>query len=289
MRLVKVLNTSVVLALNNQEEEIIVMGKGIGFRKSIGDSIQANKEDKIFTLKNNDISKQIIQLAIETDAEIFTLTKEIIDYAIKTYHFKLRDSIYLALTDHLAFAIQRAKEGLELSGLYSVEVKLYYPEEYEIGLHTLEQIHKFFDIKLPESEISNIAFHFINAKEHMEKEEPNRIQNIVKNILSIIVHTFHITYQENTVTYTRFLTHVQAMVQRVLSNQQLKEDPSMNLGELLSNSLNEELLCAEKISNFLKVKVQKKMTSYEKIYLAIHIHRIIEESVSNSFSKEETV
>ena len=36
MRVVKVLNTSVVLAVEDGNGEVILMGKGIGFRKSIG-------------------------------------------------------------------------------------------------------------------------------------------------------------------------------------------------------------------------------------------------------------
>lgn len=36
MRVIKVLNNSLVLALNDEGQEIILMGKGIGFQKTIG-------------------------------------------------------------------------------------------------------------------------------------------------------------------------------------------------------------------------------------------------------------
>ena len=36
MRVIKVLNNSLVLALNDQGQETILMGKGIGYHKSIG-------------------------------------------------------------------------------------------------------------------------------------------------------------------------------------------------------------------------------------------------------------
>ena len=39
MRVIKVLNNSLVLALNDEGQEIILMGKGIGFQKTIGLSL----------------------------------------------------------------------------------------------------------------------------------------------------------------------------------------------------------------------------------------------------------
>ena len=39
MQVVKVLNNSLVLAVNENGEEVILMGKGIGYKKSIGEKI----------------------------------------------------------------------------------------------------------------------------------------------------------------------------------------------------------------------------------------------------------
>ena len=43
MRVVKVLNTSIVLAKRNDNKEVIAMGKGIGFRSRPGDIINENE------------------------------------------------------------------------------------------------------------------------------------------------------------------------------------------------------------------------------------------------------
>lgn len=112
MRVVKVLNNSLVLALNDSGEETILMGKGIGFHKAIGYEFQKDEVEKVFVLKDRSISRSIIRLAAETDSVYFELAKSIIDYAIEQYGMKLLDHIYLSLTDHLAFAVKRLREEI---------------------------------------------------------------------------------------------------------------------------------------------------------------------------------
>ena len=100
MRVVKVLNNSLVLALDEAGQETILMGKGIGYHKSIGYQFQESEIEKVFVLKDKEVSRSIIRLAAETDAVYFELAKSVIDYAIETFGMKLMDHIYLSLTDH---------------------------------------------------------------------------------------------------------------------------------------------------------------------------------------------
>lgn len=51
MRVIKVLNNSLVLALNDEGQEIILMGKGIGFQKTIGYKLSPKEIDKVFVLR----------------------------------------------------------------------------------------------------------------------------------------------------------------------------------------------------------------------------------------------
>lgn len=95
MRVIKVLNNSLVLALNDEGQEIILMGKGIGFQKTIGYKLSPKEIDKVFVLKDRELSRRIIRLAAETDSIYFEMAKSVIDYAVENYHMKLMDHIYL--------------------------------------------------------------------------------------------------------------------------------------------------------------------------------------------------
>ena len=46
----KVINNNVVSTFDTNNREVILMGKGIGFRKKAGDELDKNKIEKIFTL-----------------------------------------------------------------------------------------------------------------------------------------------------------------------------------------------------------------------------------------------
>jgi len=75
MRVVKVLNNSLVLALDESGRETILMGKGIGYNKSIGYQFEEKEIEKVFVLKDREISKNIIRLAAESDSVFFELAK----------------------------------------------------------------------------------------------------------------------------------------------------------------------------------------------------------------------
>ena len=71
MRVVKVLNNSLVLALDEAGQETILMGKGIGYHKSIGDQFQERENGKVFFLKKKEVSRSIIRPSAGTDAGYF--------------------------------------------------------------------------------------------------------------------------------------------------------------------------------------------------------------------------
>lgn len=279
MQVVKVLNTSVVLAVDKGGGEVILMGKGIGFRRSIGETIEIDGTDKVFVLRDRGVGRDIIRLAAETDAEIFGVAKEIIDYAKNTYHLQLMEHIYLALTDHLSFAVDRVRNGTAFPGFYSLEVKRFYPNEFSIGHYAAALVEQQLGVRLPESELGNIAFHFINAqKEHGYSGETRKMVGIVRDILEIVKYTFGVSYNEETIAYSRFMTHIQALAQRVLKHQQLCGDIQDLLGSSVKEKCRQELLCAEKIADYIRQQYEILLAEQEKLYLAIHIHRVLEEN-----------
>lgn len=54
----RLLNNNVVITVDSNGEEIIVMGKGMGYQKSKGDAIDEEKINKIFRISNKDVSSK---------------------------------------------------------------------------------------------------------------------------------------------------------------------------------------------------------------------------------------
>jgi beta-glucoside operon transcriptional antiterminator len=62
---------------------------------------------------------------------------------------KLHPHIYLALTDHLHFAVQRTQQGLPVVNRLAWEVKTFYPREYAVGLFGLTRLRERVAVDLP--------------------------------------------------------------------------------------------------------------------------------------------
>ena len=278
MRVVKVLNNSLVLALDDAGQEIILMGKGIGYHKSIGYQFQESEIEKVFVLKDKEVSRNIIRLAADTDAVYFELAKAVIDYAIETFGMKLMDHIYLSLTDHLSFAAKRIRDGIVLQNFYTLEMKKFNPHEFQVGEYAVSLMSEQLGMEVPMDEAGNIAFHFINAQyDHPYNSQNLLIASTVKDILDIVKYSFGITYNEDSTPYSRYVTHVQLFVQRLVSHNQLPDEKSSLLYEQISAVCQKAFECVDKIQIYVMDKFRQKLTSQERLYLALHIHRVLEE------------
>lgn len=277
MRVVKVLNNSLVLALDERGRETILMGKGIGFHKASGYEFGPEEVEKVFVLHDRSITRSIIQLAAETDSVFFEIGKNVIDYAIASYHMKVLDHIYLSLTDHLAFAVRRAKKGILVPNFYTQDMQRFNPNEYRVGQYALELVKREMGVELPEDEAGNIAFHFINAQEdHPYNEKNRKIKQLTEDVLDLVKYYYQLIYDEDSIAYSRYLTHIRLFAQRLVSGQQLPEDDSRLLYDQIAQVCTSEFSCVEKVNRFVKEQLGVAVTNQEEMYLALHIHRVLE-------------
>ena len=100
----KVLNSSVVLVSDHENNEFILLGKGIGYGKKVGESIDQSASNQIFVPVENTKSKQFEELMDDIPIDILTITQEIIVEAQKLLECEFNKSLYLILADHLNFA-----------------------------------------------------------------------------------------------------------------------------------------------------------------------------------------
>ena len=278
MRVIKVLNNSLVLALDDSGNETILMGKGIGFRKASGSTFDPAEIEKTFVLKDRSITRGIIRLAAETDEAFFELSRNVIDYAKEHFGMQLMDHIYLSLTDHLAFCVKRYRENVILDNFYTLDMKKFNPHEFEVGKYAVELVNRRYNIDIPAEEAGNIAFHFINAQVNYPFNETNRqIRQLTDSILSLVRHYFHISYDEESVTYSRYVTHVRLFAQRLIAGQQLPEDESRLLFDQVAEVCRDEFECVKHIDLFVQERYGVSLTNQETLYLAVHIYRVVKE------------
>lgn len=280
MKINKIINNNVISVTQNNQERV-VMGKGIGFQKEEGDIVEESKIDKIFDLNNQEISDRFKTLLIEVPIEVVQAVEKIIEVAKIEYHKELSDTIYVALTDHINFAIERQQEGMAIKNGLLWEIKKFYPTEYEVGMRGLEWIEEIAGAKLSEDEAGFIAIHLLNA-EHNNLADYNQVTEMVQNILSLVKYHFRLDFDEESLTYFRFVTHLKFLAQRILSKNPLNTS-EIELYDIVKEKYKDAFKCVKKIEVFLMKKYQYEMTKDEVLYLTIHIQRLISrnESVDN--------
>ncbi|PTI30989.1 transcription antiterminator LicT [Mammaliicoccus vitulinus] len=280
MKINKIINNNVISVIQNNRERV-VMGKGIGFQKQEGDIVEESKIEKIFNLSNEEISERFKTLLIEVPIEVVQAVEKIIEVAKVKYHKDLSDTIYVALTDHINFAIERQQEGMAIKNGLLWEIKKFYPSEYEIGMRALDWIYEIVGVTLPVDEAAFIAIHLLNA-EHNNFADFNQVTEMVQNILSLVKYHFRLDFDEESLTYFRFVTHLKFLAQRIISEHPL-DTSEIELYDIVKEKYKDAFKCVNKIENFLLKKYQYDMTHDEALYLTIHIQRLISrnESVDN--------
>ncbi|MFW5389211.1 PRD domain-containing protein, partial [Yersinia sp. 2542 StPb PI] len=171
MDVIKVLNNSLVLSVDANNNEVIVMGKGIGFNSKIGDAIDAGKIEKVYVVQKNQTSREYVRLIENTPEEYISLVQNIMSDANASLKGKLSEQLFFTLTDHITFAIERFHKGISIQNRLLYEVKRFYPHEFSIAQQAVKYLNEKLNIQLPEEEAGNIAFHLVNGQTDIQSME----------------------------------------------------------------------------------------------------------------------
>ena len=107
----KSLNNNVLIAADHGGDEVVLIGRGIGFGKKAGDEIVRDKVEKLFVLKDLDEQKQYKELLYNVDDHTLKVIISAVELIRTRVGDQLNEHIHVALTDHLAFAVSRIEKG----------------------------------------------------------------------------------------------------------------------------------------------------------------------------------
>ena len=274
MKVQKVINNNVVSALDENQNEIIIVGKGVGFKAKDGDSIKKESIEKIFRMESATETQKLKDLFSGLSLELLRVTNRIVDYAKLHLSKQLNQSVYITLTDHIAFAVERYKQGMVFRNALTLEVRRFYNEEYQIGLYAIELIDQDFGVRFSEDEAASIALHIVNAEYDASISETMRMTESIDGIIKIVENRLEMKMAEDTLFYDRFVTHLKFLFQRIL-----KPDLSITIDNdfvaMVRSSYPTEYACSEEIGNYIESQSGHKITNEDKAYLTIHIRRIM--------------
>ena len=268
-------NNAVVIDDENQQEKI-VCGKGIAFKKRPGMEIDEMSINQTFILEGGGEYSRFEQLLKDVPLEYLELSSEIINMAKLEFAKKFKDNVIITLSDHLYVAIKRCREGMTISNPLLWDIKNFYEIEYDIGLRALELIKNKFHIQLPNDEAGFIALHIVNV----ELDEDNmdhifQVTKVIQEIMTIVKYHFHAEFDTSNVYYYRFITHLKFFALRLLKDNQFNEDEENELLDVVKDKYCTSYECVLKIKVFLEKKYNYTLQEDEIVYLTIHVHRVV--------------
>lgn len=289
MKVSKILNNNLVLSRNAENEEIIVKGLGIGFHAQRGDTIDESLVEKIFYPENHQNSIQIQQYLLSIPEEYLDFVQKFVDQVKEEEpELHLNNSIYLSLSDHIMGTVERFGNGISLKNVLLLDIQQLYRKEYEYGLKMVEEANRKFNIQLPADEAGFIALHFVNAEEGQQNNDNYQIAMIVNQVQEIVKTYFSdITFNESSLYYQRFLTHLKYFAQRYL-HKELQYDEDENLFQIIQEQCREAYGCVKLIYLMMEEKYQYALSKEEMMYLSIHIQTNVDKSRAAAKKAAET-
>lgn len=272
LRIDKILNNNVLIAEHPSYEEVVLIGKGIGFNRKSGDFIDTDAVEKLFVLKNEKEQENYIKLLPFIENDLHEVIISAIELIKQKTNATLNEHIHVALTDHIMFALNRASQGMEMTNPFLVETKALYRREYEIASDIVRLIQEKTGIALPVGEIGFIALHIHSAITNKNLSEVNQHSQLVSRLVEMVEEQLEINIDREGIDYMRLVRHLRFAIERVMKGEKVEEP------EKITSLLKEEYpLCYNLSWKLIKVMQQtlkKKVFDAEAVYLTMHLQRI---------------
>jgi beta-glucoside operon transcriptional antiterminator len=273
----KIMNNNVVFVEDFTEsgghKELVLVGKGIDFKKKPGQAPDLSRVEKTFTMETHTERNKLAQLLSSISPEDFRLADMIIQYAQTVLGKPLKENIYITLTDHIVYAMERVSQGIAFTNPMNWEIKHFYPQEYSIGLYALDYIKKETGIDMPEGEAGYFAFHIANAHMDTDVPEVEITARIIKAAMRIVSLTYNIHLDEDSLDYGRFVIHLKFCIGRLFAGKMLSQDDEVFIN-MIKTQYNSAYDCAERIGAYIKQEFGLDLTEDELVYLTVHIKRV---------------
>lgn len=274
MRIIKVFNNNIVATRSDQGEEMILTGTGLGFQKKPGDLVNESKIEKIYEVLD-DSRDRFYRLLGDTPMKLIDATQKIRDRAKEELGIEMTVNALVGMIDHITYAVERKKQGLEIPNLMLPEIRSLYAEEFKIGLKGLEYIEEATGVRLSEHEAGYITMHMVNASLGENKESISKIFLFTSGIVEIIEQVFDIDFHEDEISLARLNAHLKFLAKRILLKQPSTEDHVEEFYDMFLKKDRRFKTVEKKIKAFVKRNFRHELSLQEMVYLMVHMNKAI--------------
>ena len=271
-RIAKILNHNSFMGISDENnQECLVMGKGVAFGKKVGQTVSAAAEAKVYSLKEmtergdaKDIIKSVSPLCLE-------LANEVLSRAEKEFE-KVDRTILFTMADHLDFAIRRVQNGEQISNPLTDDIRVMFYKEYKVAGCIRDLLKEKLGIRIDEHEIGYIALHVHAAIVDENVSQAMEIARTVRECICMVEEETGKSIDVMSLSYNRLMNHVRYMVARAIHGEKLK----MSLNDYMSVKFPGPYMTAEKICRKMEKSLKLPIPDIEIGYLAMHLERMMD-------------
>lgn len=269
-RVKKVLNHNSVIVVNaGDSKEYLIMGKGVGFGKKVGEKVEKRTENTIYSLQELTDRGEAREIIKAVSPVCLELANEVLNRAEEKFG-KIDRTILFPMADHIEYAVQRIKRNEQISNPLTEDIRVLFYNEYKVAQSMEDLLWERMRVRIDEHEVGYIALHVHSAIEDAKVSDAMQIARAVRECISLVEEYTGNKIDVMTLSYNRLMNHVRYMVARVINGEKLK----VNMNDYMQIKFPEAYKIAEKVCVEVGHSLRKELDDIEIGYLAMHIERV---------------
>lgn len=272
LKVQKVLNNNVVIALHSSGYEAVLVGRGLGFGRRPDDEILEEAAEKVFVLKDPGERIRYARVLQEVDQPFAALVAQGIGMMEDLLGEPLGERIHASLTDHLFFAVKRLGEGIAVRNPFLREVEALYPKEYGAAQAMTRWLSKELGLEIPDDESAFVALHVHSAMGGESLGQVSRKNRIISQMIEIAEESLGFPLDRRSPQFLRLIRHLSFSIDRVENS--MDGDPMDVVEETMRRDHPVPYGIALKLCIYLQNALGRPIPKSELVYLTIHIHRL---------------
>lgn len=269
-RIEKVLNHNTVIGIyteNNQE--YLIMGKGIGFGRKVNERIEARLEDTIYSLQESTERGDTRTLAKSISPVCLEIADEVLKNAEKTFG-KIDRRMLFPMADHIEYAVKRIRNHEQISNPLTDDIRVLFHAEYKTAQCIEDILKERLDIQIDDDEIGYIALHIHSAIDDERVSQAMQMAQAVRKCVSMVEKEIGKPIDILSLSYNRLMNHIRYMVARALKGEQLK----VSMNDYMELKFPQSFQIAQTVCDLVSHDLRCQLSEEEIGYLAMHIERV---------------
>lgn len=276
-RIKKVLNHNTVIAIRTDDnQEYLIMGKGIGFGKKVSERIDAGEGDAVYSLQSSGSRGDARELARAISPECLEIANEVLSEAEKLFG-KVDRSILFPMADHIEFAVKRMKNQEQISNPLTEDIRVLFHMEFKAASCIVPIMRRRMNLQIEEDEVGYIALHIHSAIEDEKVSQAMQMARSVRECISLVEQEIEKPIDVMSLSYNRLMNHIRYMVARAASGESLK----VNMNDYISIKFPEAFQTAKSICQQIEKNLNCTLEDIEIGYLALHIERVTSDELDH--------